>query len=292
MVGSKIGVIFDYDDTLVPDTATELLKKYGIDHEKFWGEDVKQLLLEGYDPTHAYLKLILNNIGEGKPFGKLTNKDLRAFGKTFDDKFSKGIPEVFTELKEKVKQYKDIDIEFYIISGGLREIIIGSDVVKNNFTSVYGCDLAGDTEDDYLKYVKRAITFTEKTRYIFEINKGITQDEVKENAYLVNKDVPVTSRRIPLSNMIYIGDGLTDIPCFSLITKASSDHAGNGFAFAVFDSTKPKSAKQALQEYLMPKRVTGAYSPKFDKDSDLGSVLRAVVTTQCANITLRNKEPK
>lgn len=290
MVGSNLAVIFDFDDTLVPDTTTELLKKHNIDPDDFWSKHVKALIESGYNPTHAFLKKILDNIGEDKPLGKLTNQNLLEFGKMFDEKFFSGIPEIFDELKEIVKKYKDIDIEFYIISGGLKEIIVGSQIVRNNFTSVYGCELIGDTEDDYLKYIKRAITFTEKTRYIFEINKGITQDEVKKEPYLVNKDVSHDLRRIPIGNMIYVGDGLTDIPCFSLIMNGIGEPDGVGVAFGVFDPTAQKSAKQALQEYIITHRVVSAHAPRYQSDVELGALIRAAVANRCSTIQLKRKQ--
>lgn len=290
MVGSNVAVIFDFDDTLVPDTTSELLKKYKIKPEDFWSIEVKNLIKLGYDPTQAFLKKILDNIGEDKPLGKLTNQNLREFGKTLDDKFFSGIPQIFDDLKKIVNKLKDIEIEFYIISGGLKEIIIGSKTVQDNFTSVYGCELIGDTEDGYLKYIKRAISFTEKTRYIFEINKGITQDQVKEKPLLVNKNLSNDSRRIPIGNMIYVGDGLTDIPCFSLIKKGIGEPAGGGMAFGVFDPTVEKSAKQALQEYIMTDRVLSAHAPKYQKDAELGSFIRAAVTTRCAKVQLKREE--
>src|SRR5947207_2162139 len=83
-------------------------------------------------------------------------------------------------------------------------------------------------ESRVLATIKRAVTFTEKTRFLFEIQKGITPQQTAKDPYLVNKDVPATDRRVPFSNMIYVGDGLTDIPCFSLIGH------NRGRAFAVF----------------------------------------------------------
>jgi 2-hydroxy-3-keto-5-methylthiopentenyl-1-phosphate phosphatase len=284
MADSKLAVIFDFDDTLVPDTTTQLLQKYKINPENFWSKEVKALIDTGYDPTLAYLNKFLENVGKDKPFGKLTNEDLHNFGKTLDDKFFSGLPQIFDDLKEIVKNYKDIDIEFYIISGGLQEIIKGSKIVQDNFTSVYGCELDEDSEFGHLKYIKRAISFTEKTRYIFEINKGITPDEVNIKPFLVNKDIPITSRRIPIENMIYVGDGLTDIPCFSLIMK------GNGIAFGVLDPSKTKSAKQALQEYIITHRVVSVHAPNYLEDVELGSLIRATVTSRCTTISLRRRE--
>lgn len=124
-----LAIIFDFDDTLVPDSTTKLLQDHGIDSKKFWTKDVKALVSSGFDPTQAYLKVLLDNIGDGKPLGPVTNNDLRKFGKTLDSQFYPGLPELFRDLKRTVKGYKNIDIEFYVISGGLQEVIEGSEFI-------------------------------------------------------------------------------------------------------------------------------------------------------------------
>lgn len=78
-------------------------------------------------------------------------------------------------------------MEFYIVSAGLQAVMEGSTIVRKYFRAAYGCQLGGDDERGPLKYIKRCITFTEKTRYLFEINKGIDPNESKSNPYLVNK---------------------------------------------------------------------------------------------------------
>jgi hypothetical protein len=283
-------VIFDFDDTIVPDSTTELLQGHGIKADDFWLKDVRALIDLGYDPTHAYLKRLLDLVGKDNPLGMLTGNELRKFGASMDAKFFPGIPDLFDDLRVIVKSYRDISVEFYVVSGGLQDIVEGSQIIGKNFTGIYGCQLAGDTPDGILKYVKRAITFTEKTRYIFEINKGVTPNQVTEKPYLVNtfKDHPV--RRIRFCNMIYIGDGLTDIPCFSLIRNGANDPLGGGITFAVFDPTKEKSAKQALQDYLIPGRVTSAHAPNYTKERELGSFIRTAVATMCTRINLRAEE--
>jgi len=122
-----LALVFDFDDTLVPDSTTRLLKQCGVDTEKFWKKEVKELVTSGFDTTLAYLQLMLEKIGEGKPLGKLTNKDLRKFGATLDSEFYIGIPGLFKDLRALVRTFKTIQIEFYVISGGLREAIEGQD---------------------------------------------------------------------------------------------------------------------------------------------------------------------
>jgi phosphoserine phosphatase len=282
-VASTIAVVFDFDDTLVPDSTTMLLKKHGIDTTAFWKTQVGGLVASGYDSTLAWLRLLLDNVGEGKPLGLLTNDQLRAFGKTLDNSFHTGLPQLFDDLKEIVGTFKVISIEFYIVSGGLQAVIEGSDIVSKHFSGVYGCVLDEAGEPPTVRYVKRAITFTEKTRYLFEINKGLTSGQTQKNPYLVNKDIPKSKRRIPFRNMIYVGDGLTDIPCFSMLKNQ------DGTCFGVFDPNDGAKAKRALMEFLKPGRVISMHSPKYGPSDDLGAFLRAAVSSRCSQIVVEQQ---
>lgn len=273
-----LALIFDFDDTLVPDSTTSLLIKYGIDPNVFWEKDVKALVTSGFDTSLAYLRLLLENVGEGKPFGLLSSNDLQAFGASLDKAFYPGLRTMLRDLKKEVaNEYKGIDIEFYIISGGLQAVIDGSKIVQQNFHGVYACQLAEDATG-VLRYIKRCVTFTEKTRYLFEINKGLRPDQTINNPYLVNRDIPAANRRIPFQNMIYVGDGLTDIPCFSLLKKEG------GLGFGVFDPGKKSSAKKALLDFLKTGRVISMHAPKYRGADELGSLLRAAVSSRCAAI--------
>lgn len=140
-ISGTIALIFDFDDTLVSDSTTALLRKYGIDPDIFWKKDLRALINDGFDPALGFLKLLLDNIGPDRPFGRLTNEDLRAFGATLDSAFKPGLPELFSDLRSIVGEFRIISIEFYIISGGLQAIIEGSQIVKDNFSAVYGCTL-------------------------------------------------------------------------------------------------------------------------------------------------------
>jgi hypothetical protein len=139
----------------------------------------------------------------------------------------------------------------------------------------------GADDSGVLKRIKRAITFTEKTRYLFEINKGITPRDTATNQYLVNRYVRDDARRIPFRNIIYVGDGLTDIPCFSLVQKSG------GTAFGIFKPAVASSAKRAFLEFVKTDRVVSTHSPKFGAEDDLGSLLRAAVATTASQITIR-----
>src|SRR5215813_3319127 len=230
---NTIAVIFDFDDTLTDDSTTKLLEHYHIDPNDFWQNRAKSLVNAGWNPTLAYLKLLLDNVGDGKPFGLLKNEDLRTFGASL--RFYGGLPELFNELRAIMGKHNvsHPSIEFYIISGGLEEIIKGSSIASQ-FDGIWGCRFA--EQDGAVKHIMNAISFTEKTRYLFEINKGLNRS--KPAPYAVNKEFAPDERRIPFSNMIYIGDGLTDVPCFSLL------NLNGGRGFGVFDPTKADAPKK------------------------------------------------
>ena len=97
---ATIAVVFDFDDTLVPDSTTALIERHGLDPGEFWGTLAPALVKEGYDPPLAYLRLILDRVGDGRPFGRLSNADLRRFGASLDPSFFPGLPGMFVDLKD------------------------------------------------------------------------------------------------------------------------------------------------------------------------------------------------
>lgn len=283
-MSDKIALVFDFDDTLVPDSTTLFLVEKGIDVEDFWAKKYKSLLSRGYDSTLAWLKLFLENVGNEKPFGPVSNKDLNAFGKSLDKKFYPGLPKFFDDVINIASEF-EIGVEFYIISGGLQAVIEGSKIVKKYFKAVYGCLLEETGNPPMISHIKRSINFTEKTRYLFEINKGISPQKAYKNPYLVNRDIPMEKRRIPFENMIYVGDGLTDIPCFSLLRHQKV----KGNCFAVCDLTNEDKVRRAVIEFLWPNRVLSMHAPKYNKEAELGSYLRATVAALCNRISLSSQ---
>ena len=277
-MSDTIAVIFDFDDTIAPDSTTMLLEEYGIDPDQFWRTDLESMVKRGYDPTLGFLELPLNNVGDGKPFGVLSNEDLGKFGKKLDKRIYPGFARLLSDLKKEAAKHEAVSIEFYIISGGLQAVIEGTTIASKYFKAVYGC-LFDDTGDPtMIRRIKRAISFTEKTKYLFEINKGVTPQDVVANPHAVNRDVPRDRRRVPFSNMIYVGDGLTDIPCFSLLKQYG------GTPFGVFDPKSPAKAKRAFVEFLKTGRVVTMNEPRYGRGTALGELLRAAVTTIISRI--------
>lgn len=267
-----IALVTDCDDTVAPDTTTKFLKSRGIDTNKFWGEEVKAMLARGWDPSLAYLENILANVGEGKPLGRLTNDDLRQFGATLDSSLYPGVATIREDLQAIASEHcPGAVVEWYVISGGMQVLVEACPILKANCTAIYGCEFEEDPTTGCIARLMRCVTYTEKTRCLFEINKGLTRKQVLANPYAVNKDVPKEKRRIPFSNMIYLGDGLTDIPSFSLVK------ANGGVPFGIFNPDEERSALRAVTEFMETDRVLGMHAPKYGKGDELGALLRATV---------------
>ncbi len=294
MQANVIAVIFDYDDTLVPDSTTYLLRKKKIDVKKFWERDFKKLVSQHYDPPHAYLKLILDNVGNGKKLQGLSNNELRKIGKEVETTLYPGFKSLISDLKKTVADYDRqngiaVKIEFFVISGGLEEVIKGNKFICDNFSGIYGCRLGNDANDNSkpLTTIKRTITFTEKTKFIFEINKGISQSDSDADPSAVNAEVEEKERTVLFKNMIYVGDGLTDIPCFSLLGK------NGGSCFAVKHMNRSLSERLKIyREIIKTKRTYNQAPPNYRKDQLLGDNLRLAVMSLCQDIVLAKHKAK
>jgi hypothetical protein len=279
---AKLAMVFDFDDTLVPDSTSKLLRtRTRIDPDRFFQVDAKSLknAVAGSYPLSIRI-FFSSSKNSGRPPKKSSSSVFPNVRRSSSVSGPSSLPRPMLSSNSLVRQdYRNIVMEFYIVSGGLQSIIEGSKIVHDNFKAVYGCQLDGD-QDGVLRYIKRCVTFTEKTRYLFEINKGKDSDR---NPLRVNEPVPPEKRRVPFRNIIYVGDGLTDIPCFSLVKERK------GLPFGVFDPTKKKSARQALVELLKPDRVISVHSPKYGSDDDLGSLLRMAVANRCSQIQLERE---
>ena len=144
-MGTTIGVIFDFDDTLAPDSTTRLLDEYDIDTEEFWFRDFQNRVEAGYDPTVAYLSLLLEKTGADRSLGELTIDDLEAFGAELDEQLYSGLPELFDDIDAIVAEYEEVSVEYYIISEGLEPIIRGT-TIADRCDAIYGSRL--DTDSD------------------------------------------------------------------------------------------------------------------------------------------------
>lgn len=256
-----IALIWDFDKTLVDGYMQDpLFAEYEIDNIEFWKE--VNALPEKYEKEQCvrvnkdtiYLNHILNYVREGK-FKGLSNAKLNALGNKI--KFYPGVLELFPAVTEIIKNnpvYNEFDIklEHYIVSTGLSQMILGSPL-NRYLDNVWGCEFIEtvnrETNEKEISEVVYAIDNTTKTRAIFEINKGVGQRDGIE----VNSKLSEELRRVPFKNMIYIADGPSDIPAFSLIngrggaTFAVYPH-GNNEAFRQVESLRKDGRVQMYGE--------------------------------------------
>jgi haloacid dehalogenase-like hydrolase len=223
---NTIAIVFDYDQTLSPSYMQDdvVFPAFGINAEKFWKRCADLVQSEGYDHELAYMKCILDYLSMDRP----TNEQLKQLGAKM--KLYKGLPEMFEEFKldllEEHHLAAAIRVDHFVVSSGLKILIEGSRI-RPYLREVFGCEYAEDSQGR-ISFPKRVISHTQKTQYLFRINKGLldmSQD--------VNDHMPDEIRPVPFRNMIYIGDGPTDVPCFAIMRK------NGGNAIAVYNPDDP-----------------------------------------------------
>ena len=242
-----IAVIWDFDKTLVNGYMQDpIFKEYGVEARAFWDE--VNALPDKYwreqrvkvNRETIYLNHFINCAKKGI-FPGLNNQKLRAYGRELV--FYPGIPDIFERTKalvageSKYREY-DIKVEHYVVSTGMAEIIRGS-AVMDHAEAVWGCEFI---EEDFgqgriISELGYTIDNTSKTRAIFEINKGVPQNPHID----VNSKMPESLRRVRFENMIYIADGPSDIPAFSLVG------ARGGSTFAIYPKGDWKAMGQVEQ---------------------------------------------
>jgi len=275
-----IAVVFDFDDTLAPDTTSGFLEHLGEPPDKFWQARVDPLLEEGWDPIPAYLYRLIELSRELPPNRRITRERLAAFGRQV--RLHEGVTRIFGKLESTVRNvHPDLRLEFYIISSGIREIILNTRI-SASFSGIWACDYHYDPESGEILFPKNIISFTDKTRYLFQISKGFVGPDYSNRPFEVNRRVAEEALRIPFKQMIYVGDGYTDIPCFSLIRKQG------GIAIGVFDSSRPEKWRQAWG-FIEEERVSNLAPADYRKGSALEQSLLMAVHSMAVHIALRKR---
>ena len=217
-----IALVYDFDGTLSPKPMQEyaFLPKLGITAADFWAECTRVAREQQADPLITYMHLMYKKAKEKGL--RIDRADLVAQGR--DVELYAGVETWFDEIETYVKlraESQGIAIKHYLVSSGLTEIIEGTRIY-HRFANVFASEYWFDAYE--LPFPKRVITDTGKTQYLFRINKGI--EDLGES---INSHMPEDARPIPFSNMIYFGDGDTDVPSMALLKK------NGGHAIAVHE---------------------------------------------------------
>jgi 2-hydroxy-3-keto-5-methylthiopentenyl-1-phosphate phosphatase len=271
-----IAIVYDFDGTLSPGNMQEetIFKAYGIDKKKFWAKSQSMVTRKGYEKTLAYLKLLIDDpVFKRHP---LTKRKLWELAKQVP--YYPGVNAgYFDQLNEFLRSLPEvhetgITLEHYIISSGLQEILDGVSIRKY-FKKIYACEY--DFQGGRPIFPKLVINDTNKTQFLFRINKG--KLKLSES---INEHMPERERRIPFRNMIYVGDGITDVPSMTVTQKAG------GNAIAVYDPARrvPRAVKAMVAEHRAEHFAPADFRPQ----SLFVKILRQTLKKIIASIVYRS----
>ncbi len=222
-----IALVYDFDGTLSPRPMQDyaFLPHIGQDAAAFWKESNRLAKEQGADALITYMHLLYKKAKEAGV--RIDRKDLVAQGRNVE--LYPGVEDWFDAIGDYVKlraETHGVTLRHYLISSGLTEIIEGTRIYKS-FHNVFASEYWFEAYD--MPYPKRVITDTTKTQYLFRINKGI--EDLGDN---INEHMPEDARPIPFFNMVYFGDGDTDVPSMAVTRK------NGGHAVAVYPPGKAK----------------------------------------------------
>jgi haloacid dehalogenase-like hydrolase len=271
---NRIAVVFDFDDTLVQDTVDALLSSLGIDALKFRQERIRPLIDKGWDKILARFYALIEE--SKRQDNKITQEYIAKFGQElapFD-----GVTEMFDHLRQCAYELNaKVEVEFYLITCGMVEIA-RHNCIAPNFKAMWGCEFSYG-ENGGIEFIKKIVTHTEKTRCLFELTKGL-DDSNKDGKTFVYRDLPKEELHVPLTQVIYVGDGESDIPCFSLMNQEQ------GTAIALYKDITPEEWGQDLS-ITQSQRVTNLAPVDYNKNSELMRSLTLAVESLCKQISLQ-----
>lgn len=253
-----IAIIYDFDKTL---TTTDMqnynfIPALGMTPEEFWGETGKFSDKTGVERILSYMYMMIVKAREKGI--NLTKEFLYEQGKNME--YFDGVLTWFDRINEYGEK-KSIKIEHYLISSGTKEIIEGSEIAKH-FKAIFGCEFYFDPQTKLPVWPKLAINYTAKTQFYFRITKGIL--DVSEDNALNRK---LVDHRIPHRNIIYIGDGMTDVPVMLLVIQ------NGGHSIAVY----PKGEREKVEYLYTDGRVNFVARADYTEKSDINSIVRLII---------------
>ena len=254
-----IAVMYDFDKTL----CTKDMQDYGfipsldMQPSQFWQKANSFGSEAEMDGVLAYLYTMIEECKrKGKP---LTRESLIESGRGID--LYPGVKEWF----DRINLYgaaQGVQIEHYVISSGLKEIIEGSGIA-DKFTKIFACEFLYDSDGSAL-WPKTAVNYTNKTQFVYRINKGVLDIS---NDVDLNRSMPDDSKRVPFTNMIYIGDGLSDVPCMKMMK------AYGGCAIAVYQDNN----REKVEELLLGDRVDFIFPADYSESGQLNKTVHNII---------------
>lgn len=254
-----VAIIYDFDKTLCDKDMQEysFIPDIGMNSNEFWKKTSEFSDKEKMDKILACMYMMLNEANKRNK--NITKEYLNSLGN--DINFFPGITEWFERINEYGKKL-GLEIEHYIISSGLKEIIDGTKISKY-FKEIYACEFLYD-EKGYAIWPKISVNYTTKTQFLSRINKGVLDIS---NDKLLNKMMLEEDRRISTKNMIYFGDGFTDIPSMRM-TKENG-----GYAIAVYQNND----KKIVNDLLIENRINFYAKANYQENSEIDILIKNIL---------------
>lgn len=264
-----VAIMYDFDKTLCTRDMQEytFIPSLGIQPDDFWSGTGEIASKEQMDSVLTYMYcMITESQQSGKPF---TREDLVECGKHIE--YLPGVEEWF----ERVNRYGEeagVRVEHYVLSSGLKEIIEGSSIAKF-FKKIFASEFLYDSQTGNPIWAKMAVNYTNKTQFVYRINKGVL--DISNNVD-VNASRPDDDRRVYFNNMIYIGDGLTDVPCMKLVKQSG------GHSIALYQNGQ----KDKVQPLLIHERVDWIFEADYRKGQALDQAMHDLISKLGVDNTL------
>lgn len=265
----KTALIYDFDGTLARGNMQEVtfIPSVGMGIGDFWGEADRLTRESDGDNILMYMQLMLQRAREnGDP---ITKKTLREHGQ--DVKLFDGLktdltgPGWFDRINAFGAQY-GLEIEHYIISAGLEEMIDGCPI-REAFRHVFASKFVYD-RDGVAIWPAVGVNYTTKTQYLFRINKGVLNHYEHER---INRFTPDDVRPVPFDRMIFLGDGDTDVPTMKMM------HTKGGFSIAVYDPRNSKRDQDKIYGLISEDRVNFVAAADYREGSPLDLIVKGLI---------------
>ena len=253
-----IAIMYDFDKTLCTRDMQEytFIPSIGMKPHEFWQHTHEVATEETMDSILTYMYCMVEKAHQVQT--PLTRESLVACGK--DIEYHPGVEDWF----ERINRYAEeagVEVEHYVLSSGLKEIIEGTSIAKY-FKRIYACEFL--YKDGQAYWPKMAVNYTNKTQFVYRINKGVL--DINNNVDL-NNSRPDNEKRVFFSNMIYIGDGLTDVPCMKLVKQSG------GHSIAIYNPGQEYLAAPLLKH----ERVDWMFEADYTEGSELDKTMKILL---------------
>ena len=270
-----VAIMYDFDRTLCTKDMQDysFIPRLHMTEDEFWRFSNELGQNEHMDSILAYMYAMVRMSRE-KDIPLLRN-DLVEMGANVE--FFEGVKDWFKRISDFGKNL-GMQVEHYVISSGMKEIIEGTEISKN-FKSIFACEFLYD-ESGNAVWPKTDVNYTNKTQFVYRINKGVLD---VANDIDLNRSMPEDSKRVPFCNMIYIGDGLSDVPCMKMMK------AYGGYSIAVYQKKDSK-----VEDLLMKDRVDFIYPADYSENAGLDLTVKNIIRKMvvCGLLYDENHEQK